>query len=1218
MITGGHVGLGFFSRWGSAASSNPVEPPVGRPILPWPRLSGVARTGETLTVEAPALSNIQGYQWYVDDVEMTDVTGPSMTANTMGHVSVLVTADDGVFAAPIVQVLHGHAISEHAGHAVAEDAVLALTPHVSASHIAVQDGLWSDPMTWDVGAVPGDGAVVLVPIGVNVAYDVATAPRLDRLRVDGALRVALDQSTQMHVETVVIAHSGLLEIGAGFESRLPGMFEFELIISDRAYAISPSMPSDLDLANDPLLMGRGIICLGNFVVFGDERKRHVKTANGSAPLAGDISLHLAHSDHGWQVGDDIILPGTAYEQIGGVTQVYDERRIITGVFGAIITWVEPLQFDHGHQNSAVTRTDLQPSVANMAANVVVRSESAELQRRGHIMIMHDGFSDVWDLGIKEMGRTDTVGAPGVILSGGQYRYFDPNTLDVETTATPNAANRKGRYPFHFHFCGFKRNDVPRVHNSVIDGSPGWGLVHHGCEAEIFGNVVYGWAGAGIVAETGDETGVWGGNFSFGSRSQEASYGTVKLRDGTISSGRGLKGDFARHGVAFYFRGRAVKSTDNVAASAAQAYAFFHRTTGNPANSLSPQIRLRRDSIGLSDMYPIHVNSVDDLDTPDHPILHFARNEAFGCVTGFNVTKVDVEQGHGVPSYIDRFKAWGVVSGIDTEYVGYYRFNQPDLVSTAFAGDGYQVGRSRGIFWNDHTVKMIAIQPTVEGFAQNIEIDGSSSSTFALSNDMFSQTDPRFIVDRPTLIGNQVINYTSRINPGSQTATTQSVTKVYTSEPTYMAAPTVDVPFIVADWSGSALLSSPTAYTNIQTGTKTDSVGIQPIPKLWDDMSIGYENSTPQALLQYAQENGYYTYGADNILVFHQYYSDDLTGITIRKAHAIRITGSEVDIAPALNSNGEWPAASANAPDHIEVSLPLSPGGTTIDIVSLVSDLDGDTLTLVEQYAGSTSGSFEVDVVSGTGTYTPHLNIPNEDTVQAFVSDGTGQYATVKINFTPATVPVVLSFGQSNTPYNTIPSSLTDAGISGVERLTTAVGGTSVSQPAGGWNVTTGDGTDAPGTQFVNMQATIDSYLAANPTHYIAAAVTGQGEAELNTSAGDNFITTATDLNNAIRAHVGSNIPIFSFVMSSYQTQISSHPNFEDVRRQQREMADPANGIYVLETDDIFTAAGLSITDAMRYEALFDPNYLHYSLPVGQKARSDALVALPEFIAAVTP
>jgi len=284
MITGGHAGLGFFSKRGKGVGSDPTGPLAGRPTLPWPRLSGVARPGEVLAVEAPALTNIQSYQWFVDDVEITEATGATFTPNMMGHVSAIVTANEGVFAAPIVQVVHAH---DMASHGAAEDAVLALVPHVGASHIAVQDGLWSDPMTWDVGAVPAEGAVVLVPINANVTYDVATAPRLDRLRLDGALRVALDQSTQMHVETVVIAHSGLLEIGAGFESRLPGQYAFDLTVSDRAYGISPNASSDLDLALDPLLLGRGIVCLGNLVVFGDARKRHIKTALGSAPLAGD-------------------------------------------------------------------------------------------------------------------------------------------------------------------------------------------------------------------------------------------------------------------------------------------------------------------------------------------------------------------------------------------------------------------------------------------------------------------------------------------------------------------------------------------------------------------------------------------------------------------------------------------------------------------------------------------------------------------------------------------------------------------------------------------------------------------------------------------------------------------------------------------------------------------------------------------------------------------
>ena len=1010
--------LKFFS--GAASGSLLSTPLFAKPYLPaiislllddetslsWPRIRGLARPGEILTVESAGLSNVQNYQWSVDGVDVFGETGSSFIAPMSGQVSVTVISAQGEFTTPLVQILHSHGDHDHDNAENAEDAVLGLAKHVSATHIAVKNGSWSNPLTWDVGIVPDEGAVVLIPIDVDVTYDVSPSPRLDRLRIDGTLRAALDQSTQMLVETIIISHSGLFEIGSSFESRLPGAYDFELIISDRAYAISPSAPSNLDLVNDPFLMSRGIICLGNFVVFGDERKRHIKTANGRAPLAGNISITLAQTPENWVVGDEIVIPGTTVEVINEAATVFEERRTITGISGSVVSFAAPLIHDHDHHNSAVTRSDLQPAIANITTNVSVRSEAAAVpHRRGHIMVMHDGLSDVWDLGCIDLGRTDTTGMSGNVLMGGQFKYFDIVTNQVETITATASSNSKGRYPFHFHFCGFNRNVVPNLHNSVVDGSPGWGVVHHGCEAEIFDNVVFNWAGSGMVAETGNETGPWVRNFVFGcSGTSNIAIGHIKSTFGV----RGLSGDFGLQGVAYLFRGRAIRTNDNIAASSTTGFGFYHRGYTDTARNITPQINVDRTNIDLKDLSGIiSQDNIDNINVPDYPIAHFTSNEAFGVVFGFAVTKTDPKQGHDIMTQLKNFKAWSVDIGFGLEYVGRYGIVNPDLVCTRRPSRGWT---RIGIWFADNTAQMLASQPTIEGFQEGIRCLGSENTNINLNNDQFDQANPRFMIDRANFINtDQDIFYEAEPEPsGTIINTTQDVTRIWTDAvpPSILSGPSLDLPFIVKNWNvGRFDISN---ITNIQTGTFTDSVSVSRLPKGWDPMMMIPKNGDTWAIETYALEHGYWTYGSDTILVYHQYHTDSLTQRPIRSAQAIRLIEdtSRADFTVAgrgYTYNGEW-EVSANRPSRADMSAVVAKDGSVvINVLGAAIDPDGDTMALASTLYGSVffapaSGRAQLDPAAGTVTYEPDFGFTGSDQMYVWVSSK-GDYDTVKIDIT---------------------------------------------------------------------------------------------------------------------------------------------------------------------------------------------------------------------------
>src|SRR6266849_450802 len=67
-------------------------------------------------------------------------------------------------------------------------AMLDLVPRSDATHTAVQDGPWSDPVTWKNRQVPNAGAKVVIPKGRTVTVATLQKTPIQTVRVDGTLR----------------------------------------------------------------------------------------------------------------------------------------------------------------------------------------------------------------------------------------------------------------------------------------------------------------------------------------------------------------------------------------------------------------------------------------------------------------------------------------------------------------------------------------------------------------------------------------------------------------------------------------------------------------------------------------------------------------------------------------------------------------------------------------------------------------------------------------------------------------------------------------------------------------------------------------------------------------------------------------------------------------------------------------------------------------------
>ena len=565
---------------------------------------------------------------------------------------------------------HSHVHPDDPMKASEHMAVLNLVPVEEATHIAVNNGSWFDPNTWASGEVPGEGAKVVIPDGVDVTYDGESAVSLFTVRVDGSLDFATDRDTFMEVDTFVVAPTGKLTIGT-IDQPVSAGVETVIQFADNG---------PIDVSWDPMLLSRGLISHGDIQIHGAEKETFLKVA--ADPMAGDTSLTLESSPEGWQVGDKLVLTGTHLTPTEDALpleprndQTQDEELVITKIEGNTIYFDKPLEFDHDG-----ARADLKAYVANYSRNVRFETENADslpVHQRGHTMFMHSDNIDVRYAEFYELGRTDK--------SERAFEAADADHLESDS-------NVKARYSLHIHRAGVSDVDDPAmIVGNAVWGSPGWGYVHHDSNAVLADNAAYDVYGAAFVAESGNEIGRWSHNISIKS----------------IGNGGGPKwhedvtaGDMGRTGAGFWFQGRLVEAVDNVAAGVPGGQGFVYMSRGG--------IYLDPNTAHLSESFGYHELVANQIPA----ITQFEGNEAFAVGTGLIVIKNNSEQHHDVRTVIDDFKGWEVGTGIHLEYTAHYTLKDIDLVAT----DG-SAGRTawRGIEYGPAAVNMVINGADVEGF-----------------------------------------------------------------------------------------------------------------------------------------------------------------------------------------------------------------------------------------------------------------------------------------------------------------------------------------------------------------------------------------------------------------------------------------------------------------------------------------------------------------------
>ncbi|QBR38587.1 hypothetical protein ETW23_22075 (plasmid) [Leisingera sp. NJS201] len=220
----------------------------------------------------------------------------------------------------------------HSAHMAQADA---LFEAAEATHVAVRDGDWSDPATWNGGKVPGKDAKVLVPEDKTVTYDSGSSAELNMVRVDGTLSWSRSQDTSMHVETIITSPGSQIDIGS-MADPMPAGVSATITFTD----------GPINLAKDPGQLSHGLVAFGEVDIQGAAKESHLKITGGAK--AGDTAITVEGSTANWQPGDQILLVGTEYlgEDGNGVLKTQDETRTIVSVEGSKITFDKPLAYDH--------------------------------------------------------------------------------------------------------------------------------------------------------------------------------------------------------------------------------------------------------------------------------------------------------------------------------------------------------------------------------------------------------------------------------------------------------------------------------------------------------------------------------------------------------------------------------------------------------------------------------------------------------------------------------------------------------------------------------------------------------------------------------------------------------------------------------------------------------------------------------------------------------
>ena len=152
----------------------------------------------------------------------------------------------------------------------------------------VKDGLWSDPSTWSVGALPEEGDVITIGEGMDIVLDVSP-PALHGINLNGKLSFADNKNLELATEWILVR--GELQVGT----------ESNPYTRNATITLTNNVPDE----NINGMGDRGILMVGGVLsLIGDRENAWTKLAETAG--AGSTRIEVLNASQ-WRAGDEIVL-----------------------------------------------------------------------------------------------------------------------------------------------------------------------------------------------------------------------------------------------------------------------------------------------------------------------------------------------------------------------------------------------------------------------------------------------------------------------------------------------------------------------------------------------------------------------------------------------------------------------------------------------------------------------------------------------------------------------------------------------------------------------------------------------------------------------------------------------------------------------------------------------------------------------------------------------
>ncbi|GIL53440.1 hypothetical protein Vafri_9024 [Volvox africanus] len=239
--------------------------------------------------------------------------------------------------------------------------------------VDLRDGIlyWSNFSTWNTSATnfhkPEAGDNVTIPYGWNLVIDESPPPLL-ALTIQGNVRFDPTRDINLTATYIIVQQDGVLSAG---NATVPHPTKATVLLQGMRDTPDYAIDNNLNLGSKVLaaLFGGTINLYGRQVL-----KRWIKL--GSAARIGDNAVNVSNPNHGWNVGDKIIITPTSFNW------KQSEIRTITIIRnnGSQLVLDSPLVHPHGARVKAYPggpTVDMRAEVGLVSSNVMITAVDGE-------------------------------------------------------------------------------------------------------------------------------------------------------------------------------------------------------------------------------------------------------------------------------------------------------------------------------------------------------------------------------------------------------------------------------------------------------------------------------------------------------------------------------------------------------------------------------------------------------------------------------------------------------------------------------------------------------------------------------------------------------------------------------------------------------------------------------------------------------------------------